>query len=124
MIATYKLELPKMKENDQGNCALSTWTDWDSVCLSKECARKKIQKPSYFAQWMDVRKIFMKRYLHKPVSFAMALKHVGLEFEGQPHSGLDDARNLARLVHKMRMDGAYFHITRDNNPYKKVNKPF
>lgn len=124
VILTYQLQLPKMRENDQGNCVLATWTVWDSICLSKECSRKKIKKPSYFGQWCDVREIFMKRYLHKPVSFAMALKHVGLTFEGTQHSGLDDARNLARLVYKMRQEGAQFYVTRDNNPYHRVNKPF
>lgn len=124
LIVKYQLQLPKMKENDQGNCAFATWTDWDSICLFKECARKKIQKPSYFQQWIDVRKIYMKQYLHKPASFGKALEHVGLKFEGQPHSGLDDARNLARMVYKMRQNGANFFITKDNNPHRKVNQPF
>lgn len=123
-IKQYGLVLPKMRPNDPGNVALCTWTDWDLVCLAKECSRKKIRKASYLGQWIDGRVIFMKLYKHKPKSFDMALKHAGLQFEGQPHSGLDDARNLARLCLQMKKGGVRFHITKDNFPFQKVNKPF
>lgn len=123
-IREYGLVLPKMSPGDGGNVALATWTDWDLIQISKELARKKIRKPSYFGQWIDVRVIFMKRFQHKPKSFDAALQHAGLTFEGQPHSGLDDARNLGRLVYKLKQDGTRFFITKDNCPYQKVNKPF
>uniref|UniRef100_A0A336L5Y8 CSON004753 protein n=1 Tax=Culicoides sonorensis TaxID=179676 RepID=A0A336L5Y8_CULSO len=118
-----ELELPKTRVDSEGNVALCTWTDWDGICLSKECARKKIRKPMYLGQWIDVRKIFIRHYKIKPTSFNHALNHVGLKFVGKPHSGIDDARNLARLVTKMRRDGAKFHITKDSAPYQAVNKP-
>ncbi|XP_063708046.1 3'-5' exonuclease Snipper [Culicoides brevitarsis] len=118
------LVLPKTNVDSAGmNVALCTWTDWDIITLSKECARKKLRKPPYFGQWIDVRKIFMRHYKIKPTSFNHAINHVGLKFVGKPHSGIDDARNLARLVTKMKKDGAKFSITKDTAPYQAVNKP-
>lgn len=63
-------------------------------------------------------------YNYKSKNFADALNHVGLKFVGRQHSGLDDARNAARLCYKMKRDGAFFAITKDLNPYKEFNKPF
>jgi len=123
-IKSFSLVMPKSRPDEPGNVALCTWTEWDSICLSKECARKKIPKPSYLNQWIDARVIFMKQFKFKPTSFNMALETAGLKFEGQPHSGLDDAKNLARLVHKLKKLGARFCITKDNNPHKNVNQPF
>ncbi|CAB4068947.1 ERI2 [Lepeophtheirus salmonis] len=41
-----------------------------------------------------------------------ALKDVGLSFDGREHSGLDDAKNTARLVAKMVKDGCLLGITK------------
>jgi len=37
----------------------------------------------------------------KKLGIGGALKHLGLEFDGSPHRGLDDARNIARIVRKV-----------------------
>lgn len=123
VIKKQNLEFPKTREKSEGNIALCTWTNWDGTCLAKECARKKIRKPTYFCQWIDVRAIFIRFYKHHPKSFGTALEHAGLTFIGKPHSGIDDARNLSRLIQKMKQDGATFHITKDTAQYQAVNKP-
>jgi hypothetical protein len=38
------------------------------------------------------------------------LSLVGLEFVGQPHSGLDDAKNIARVLLRMIADRAFVRI--------------
>lgn len=114
------LVLPKMsKDNKMGNCAFVTWTDWDfGICLAKECQRKRLKKPPFFSQWIDAKAIFREWYNYKPVNFADALNHVGMEFEGREHSGIDDAKNLAALTYKMRCDGALLTITKDLTPFQ------
>jgi len=114
------LTLPKMsKDNKVGNCALITWTDWDfGICLSKECQRKRLKKPPYFNQWIDIRAIYREWYKYRPVNFLDALTHVGLGFEGREHSGIDDAKNLAALAFKMVGDGATLSITKDLTPFQ------
>ncbi|XP_065076900.1 3'-5' exonuclease Snipper [Ochlerotatus camptorhynchus] len=120
----HMLILPKSNpDNQTGNVALATWSDWDfGTCLSKECTRKKINKPAYFDQWIDVRAIYKKFYQHNPISFNDALNKLGMQFAGRPHSGLDDSRNIARLITKMCLDGANFVITKDLKPFELFNK--
>ncbi|XP_013101481.2 3'-5' exonuclease Snipper isoform X1 [Stomoxys calcitrans] len=114
------LTLPKMsKDNKSGNCAFVTWTDWDlGICLNKECTRKRLKKPPYFNQWIDMRAIYREWYKYKPINFLDALTHVGLEFEGKQHSGIDDARNLSHLTYKLVNDGATLAITKDLTPFQ------
>lgn len=59
-IAQYKLVLPKMStENALGNTALLSWSDWDfRVCLKNECTRKRITKPTYFDQWINIKELY------------------------------------------------------------------
>ena len=106
------LSLPKTnKDNKLGNCAFITWTDWDfGICLAKECQRKRLRKPSFFNQWIDLRAIYVEWYKYRPLNFADSLRNVGLSFEGRPHSGLADAKNLASLTYKMMRDGAKLGI--------------
>ncbi|XP_023305733.2 ERI1 exoribonuclease 2-like isoform X2 [Lucilia cuprina] len=114
------LMLPKVsKDNKIGNCAFVTWTDWDfGICLDKECSRKRIKKPPYFNQWIDMRVIYREWYKYKPLNFLDALTYVGLQFEGKQHSGIDDAKNLAALTHKLVNDGATLAITKDLTPFQ------
>ncbi|KAM7345466.1 3'-5' exonuclease Snipper-like isoform 1-T1 [Cochliomyia hominivorax] len=114
------LTLPKVaKDNKIGNCAFVTWTDWDfGICLDKECSRKRIKKPPYFNQWIDLRVIYREWYKYKPLNFLDALTHVGLQFEGRQHSGIDDAKNLAALTHKLVNDGATLALTKDLTPFQ------
>ena len=36
--------------------------------------------------------------------------HIGLEFEGTPHSGVDDARNIARILVRLLSDRAFVRV--------------
>ncbi|XP_055605532.1 ERI1 exoribonuclease 2-like [Uranotaenia lowii] len=95
------LVLPKSNQkNPAVNVAFATWSDWDlGACLNNECWRKAINKPAYFGQWIDI-------FYHRQSSFPEALAQRGLQFEGKEHCGLDDAKNLARLIMRMGQDGA------------------
>lgn len=100
--------------NINGNTALMTWSDWDfGVCLKKECSRKRIKKPTYFDQWIDLRALYREHYKYRPTNFSDALSNVGMTFIGNEHCGLDDARNIALLAYKMCEDGAQLKITKD-----------
>lgn len=53
------------------------------------------------------------------ISFSFALKMVGMQFFGRPHSGADDARNLARLVCKMTRAGIELTINSEIDYFHK-----
>lgn len=66
--------------------------------------------------------MFQEWYKYRPKNFSDALLHVNMLFEGREHSGIDDARNIARLATRMVKDGATLTITKDLKPFMVFNK--
>lgn len=124
MIEKHQLIMPKtIPSNVQGNCAFATWSDWDlGVCLQGECERKRLNKPTYFDQWIDIKHTYKLCYLSKPKNFADALQNAKMTFEGREHSGIDDARNIARLAFRMAINGIQYEITKDLNPHIRLHR--
>ena len=73
---------------------------WDfHKFLYQETARKKLPFPSWATRWIDIRQRFQIVFgLESRIGVNDMLKSLGLEFEGRPHSGIDDARNIARIT--------------------------
>ena len=75
-----------------------SWGDYDRAQLALDCDRHHVTNP------MPHRHINLKaRYsaangLSKKLGMAQALKHAALPLVGTHHRGIDDARNLARLL--------------------------
>lgn len=59
-IVEYNLVLPKTcRDMGPGNTVFVSWSDWDfGVCLKQECTRKRLTRPGYFNQWMDLRALY------------------------------------------------------------------
>ncbi|KAK3599310.1 hypothetical protein CHS0354_028675 [Potamilus streckersoni] len=94
-----------------------TWSDWDlGVCLLYECKRKQILKPIQLNSWIDLRATYRKFYGRKPNGLNGALEDLGISFQGREHSGLDDARNTAKLAWRMMCDGCVMKITKTIKP--------
>ncbi|CAH1795256.1 unnamed protein product [Owenia fusiformis] len=94
-------------------CTFVTWSDWDlSVCLQYECRRKQLRKHAALNSWVDLRATYKNFYERKPNGLNGALQDVGIEFEGRQHSGLDDAKNTAKLAWRMMCDGCIIKITK------------
>ena len=88
-------------------------SDWDlNVCLAYECKRKLINRPTFFDGWVDIRALYAKFYARKPQGLNGALQDLGIAFEGRQHSGLDDARNTAKLVARVIADGGTIVLTK------------
>lgn len=103
--------------------AFATWTDWDlGTCLKQECKRKNLDKPSYFNQWADIKRLYREFYKRKPQGLAGALQDLGLTFQGRQHSGLCDARNTATLITRMARDGCVLTVTKTLGPEAPCGK--
>ena len=90
-----------------------TWSDWDlGIQLFHECLRKSLFRNSHFNAWIDLRLVYRTFYKSKPVGLNGALEERGLMFAGREHSGIDDAKNTARLAFKMITDGCCFRVTK------------
>lgn len=97
-------------ELNQATCC--TWSDWDlSFCLENECKRKQIRKPACLNSWIDIRAVYRSFYNRRPQGLNGALRELGLSFEGREHSGIEDARNTAKLIWRMVQGGCVLEVT-------------
>ena len=75
-----------------------SWGDYDKKQLAQDAAFHKMRLP-FGQEHLNLKKRFSEQ-LGEPKRFGMdgALARVGLALEGTHHRGIDDARNIARLL--------------------------
>lgn len=62
--------------------------------------------PPPFEHWINIIKSFQKHYRRsKGAGMAKMLRKLKIPLEGRHHSGIDDCKNIARIVMKMQADG-------------------
>ena len=72
--------------------------------LYMQCLSSDIAYPSWAKRWVNIRKVFGNAYGVR-AGVSTMLEALGLAFEGHPHSGIDDARNIARILAQLISDG-------------------
>lgn len=79
------------------NPVFCSWGDYDRHQLDQDCRYHNVPYP-FDHQHINIKKRFAKNLgLRKGIGLGRAIRHVGLSFEGSPHRGIDDAKNMARL---------------------------
>ncbi|KAH9849726.1 exonuclease RNase T and DNA polymerase III [Lenzites betulinus] len=59
-----------------------------------------------FDRWINIKNSYRRLYgLKYPKGMQGMLNHANMDLEGRHHSGIDDCKNILRLVRKMRTDG-------------------
>jgi inhibitor of KinA sporulation pathway (predicted exonuclease) len=105
MFPTAAAALSRFAQRHQG--AGATWGSWgqyDFKQLARDCERHSIANPLAAFQHVNLKSQFAKRRFAKSgkkfreVGMAKALQLVGLPLDGEHHRGIDDARNIARLL--------------------------
>lgn len=72
-----------------------SWGESDRYYIQLDCDFYGISNPMHLG-YVDVRDLFISKYNYEP-SLGTAIQEVGLEFEGDEHSGLADAYNTGLL---------------------------
>lgn len=85
-----------------GEFSIYAWSNCDRVQFMKELTLKNIKLSNDLCQmvnkWYDFQKMFdIKVHACHSTSLENALKMVNISFEGKAHTGIDDARNTAKL---------------------------
>ncbi|KAI8912184.1 ribonuclease H-like domain-containing protein [Powellomyces hirtus] len=87
--------------------------------IRKQCEHSLLNRPSYLIRFTDLRLLFSTYYpltwtpdTPRP-NLARMLAHFNLTFEGREHSGIDDARNIARIVTAMMTQECVFVWNRE-----------
>jgi 3'-5' exoribonuclease 1 len=89
-------------ENATRTFAIATDGPWDVLAfLRKECQRKALPLQPYWSHFVDVRHWFAAGFNVRRCGPTKMLEQCGLEFQGREHSGIDDARNIARIAAEM-----------------------
>jgi len=84
--------------------------------LRLSCQQAELEVPGWAEKWINIRKGFANFYKTSTTThmklpgLQTMLNKLDMEFEGNPHSGLDDATNIARVVSRMIMDGAILKV--------------
>ena len=79
-----------------------TCGDWDlKIMLPQQCRHFNLLRRPYFHQWVNIKRVFQRVTGEKPKGMLFMLNHFGLELEGRHHSGIDDSRNITRVLVKL-----------------------
>ncbi|KPU95378.1 hypothetical protein APR50_30795 [Variovorax paradoxus] len=74
-----------------------SWGDYDRYQLQQDCEYHAVPYP-FGEEHINIKTRFASSLnLRKACGLEQALRRVGLPFEGTPHRGIDDARNMANL---------------------------
>jgi len=73
--------------------------------LYMQCNSSNVVYPRWAKRWVNIRKVFCNAYRVQRAGISTMLEVLGLAFEGHPHSGIDDARNIARILAQLISDG-------------------
>ena len=86
-----------------------TCGDWDlRTCLNNEAKYKKLQYHTYLNSWINVKHVFGSFSGYTKVGMTRMLNDLNLKLDGRHHSGIDDARNISKIVIKLLQEGVEF----------------
>ena len=72
---------------------------WDlGHFIHGECTRKEIPTGPHFNRWVNISSAFAALHRCREMKLSRMLTTYGMYFEGRPHCGMDDARNIARVA--------------------------
>lgn len=100
--------------SDSQSFAFVTCGNWDlKTMLPEQFQVSGIENvPEHFNRWINVKKSYQKSMGNFPRSLSHMLHGLGMTFEGRPHSGIDDTKNIARIVEAIGKKGGHvFDIT-------------
>ena len=90
----------------ENHCVLVTDSPYDVYkFLLPACLQHDVPFPKWGKSWINLRKIFSAFYKTERMNIAGMLQHLGLDFDGRLHCGLDDAKNIAKILLVLLKDG-------------------
>ncbi|XP_055722706.1 3'-5' exoribonuclease 1-like [Salvelinus fontinalis] len=92
---------------------LLTDGSWDmSKFMNTQCRLNRLRYPQFAKKWINIKKLYGNFYKvpRTQTKLSSMLEKLGLKYEGRPHSGLDDSRNIAHIVMRMLQDGCQLRI--------------
>jgi inhibitor of KinA sporulation pathway (predicted exonuclease) len=88
-----------------GSCVFCSWGDYDRNQLQQDCTFHDLPYPIDAPHLNLTRQMTQRQHFTKKLGLGAAVRLAGLEFTGTHHRGIDDARNIARLLPYIVGDG-------------------
>ncbi|XP_016332732.1 3'-5' exoribonuclease 1-like [Sinocyclocheilus anshuiensis] len=86
---------------------------WDmGKFLHTQCKLSSIRYPQFARKWINIRKSYRNFYKvpRTQTKLICMLENLGMQYDGRPHCGLDDSRNIARIAIHMLKDGSQLRV--------------
>ena len=85
---------------------ICTCGHWDlKTMLPREIKNKKLTSHRYYNKYINVKDEFEYFYKTKTSSMTNMLSFLKIELEGRHHSGIDDTKNISKIMMQMITDG-------------------
>lgn len=78
---------------------LASWGRYDYNQLLQDCTFHSIAFP--FTDHVNIKNVVAEKMRWRPQGVSKALARLGFKFEGTAHRGIDDARNIHRIIKKV-----------------------
>ncbi|XP_071952476.1 ERI1 exoribonuclease 3-like [Antedon mediterranea] len=89
-----------------------TCGDWDfRKQLTHQCEYTGVQFPHYCKQWVNIKKAFARATGTYCKGMPGMLDKLHLTLDGRHHSGIDDSRNIAKILKEIAKKGFVFERT-------------
>ena len=76
----------------------ASFGEYDKKMFVKQCKEREVEYP-FSPHHLNVKTLFaLKKQLVKMIGTGGALRELGLQFEGTQHRGVDDAKNIAKIL--------------------------
>ncbi|CAI0440946.1 unnamed protein product [Linum tenue] len=116
----------KKQNGSLNRAAFVTCGNWDvKTQVPKQCVVSKMKLPPYFNEWINLKDVYLNFYNPKQEARGMRtmMEQLKMPMLGSHHLGIDDTRNIARIVLRMLADGAVIPVTawRDGGSSESVN---
>jgi inhibitor of KinA sporulation pathway (predicted exonuclease) len=113
----------------ENNVLMVTCGDWDlKTCLPDQMQLLNQEYDSYLKQWCNLKLIFARHCVKhwdnrkRRADMVDMLDALHIPLVGKHHSGIDDCRNISRIVSKMVEEGGCVFLPTGNNTRNKFTK--
>ncbi|KDP45856.1 hypothetical protein JCGZ_15300 [Jatropha curcas] len=99
--------------------AFVTCGNWDvKTQVPQQCQVSKIKLPPYFMEWINLKDVYQNFYKPRKEARGMRtmMEQLKIPMQGSHHLGIDDTKNIAKVLLRMLSDGAVIPITARRNP--------
>ncbi|KAF9608699.1 hypothetical protein IFM89_010831 [Coptis chinensis] len=86
--------------------------NWDlKTKIPQQCKVSGVKLPSYFMEWINLKDIYLNFYSRRAPGMRTMMNELGISLLGSHHLGIDDSKNIVRVMQHMLCDGAIMQVT-------------